>query len=127
MLYNLCGVPIAAGVLYPLLHVRLPPALAGLTMALSSISVVMSSLALRLYSKPKVCMWGGYSLTLYRGRIPRPELGWFGPASADRGPVQIVRISDGPVQVVWVTVGCSRRVRMDQGSGTICLRASSCR
>lgn len=55
MVYNLCGVPVAAGILYPLLHVRLPPALAGLFMALSSISVVLSSLALRLYRKPKVC------------------------------------------------------------------------
>lgn len=56
MLYNLCGVPIAAGVLYPFLHIRLPPALAGLSMALSSISVVLSSLALRFYKKPEVCL-----------------------------------------------------------------------
>jgi len=42
------------GVLYPFLHIRLPPALAGLSMALSSISVVLSSLALRLYKKPEV-------------------------------------------------------------------------
>lgn len=55
MLYNLCGVPVAAGVLYPFLHIRLPPALAGLSMALSSISVVLSSLALRFYRKPEVC------------------------------------------------------------------------
>ncbi|CAM9465188.1 unnamed protein product [Ectocarpus sp. 12 AP-2014] len=54
MLYNLCGVPIAAGVLYPFLHIRLPPALAGLSMALSSISVVLSSLALRFYKKPEI-------------------------------------------------------------------------
>ena len=54
MVYNLCGVPIAAGVFYPILHIRVPPALAGLTMALSSMSVVLSSLALRLYRKPKV-------------------------------------------------------------------------
>ncbi|CAN0264494.1 unnamed protein product, partial [Laminaria digitata] len=59
MLYNVCGVPVAAGVLYPFLHVRLPPALAGLSMALSSISVVLSSLALRLYRKPEVgCFLG---------------------------------------------------------------------
>lgn len=56
MLYNLCGVPVAAGVLYPFLHIRLPPALAGLSMALSSISVVLSSLALRFYRKPEVCL-----------------------------------------------------------------------
>lgn len=59
MLYNLCGVPVAAGVLFPFLHMRLPPAVAGFMMAMSSISVVLSSLALRLYSKPKVRREGG--------------------------------------------------------------------
>lgn len=54
MIYNIVGVPVAAGALYPLLHLRLPPAVAGFAMALSSISVVLSSLSLRLYSKPVV-------------------------------------------------------------------------
>jgi Cu+-exporting ATPase len=51
LIYNLIGVPIAAGVLYPVVsngsHVRLDPVWASLAMALSSISVVCSSLALR--------------------------------------------------------------------------------
>jgi P-type Cu+ transporter len=51
LIYNLIGVPVAAGVLYPLVsngsHVRLDPVWASLAMALSSISVVCSSLALR--------------------------------------------------------------------------------
>ncbi|KAI2607974.1 heavy metal translocatin [Hypoxylon sp. NC1633] len=51
LVYNLLAVPIAAGCLFPVVaggeHVRLPPVWASLAMALSSISVVLSSLALR--------------------------------------------------------------------------------
>jgi len=52
--YNLCAVPVAAGVLYPWLKVRLPPWLAGGAMALSSVSVVVSSLMLRRYQGPNL-------------------------------------------------------------------------
>jgi hypothetical protein len=50
--YNLTAVPLAAGVLYPLTHFRIHPAVAGLCMALSSVSVVLSSLLLRRYAPP---------------------------------------------------------------------------
>merc|ERR1711964_83511 len=54
-LYNTIGIPIAAGVLYPVIRpATLPPAAAGLAMALSSVSVVLSSLALKLYKEPVV-------------------------------------------------------------------------
>ena len=45
--YNLLGVPIAAGALYPLLGVSLNPMLAAAAMSLSSVSVVTNSLRLR--------------------------------------------------------------------------------
>ena len=45
--YNLAGVPIAAGVLYPTFGLLLSPAIAAAAMALSSVSVVGNALRLR--------------------------------------------------------------------------------
>ena len=50
--YNTLGIPIAAGALWPLTHAGLPPQAAALAMALSSVCVVLSSLALNLYTPP---------------------------------------------------------------------------
>jgi Cu+-exporting ATPase len=54
LVYNCLSIPLAAGVFYPVLHARLPPTVAALAMALSSISVVASSLALHLYRAPTI-------------------------------------------------------------------------
>jgi cation transport ATPase len=52
VVYNCVALPVAAGVLYPVVsngvHVRLDPVWAALAMAASSVSVVLSSLALRV-------------------------------------------------------------------------------
>ncbi|KAL7485278.1 hypothetical protein ACHAW6_010883 [Cyclotella cf. meneghiniana] len=52
--YNLIALPFAAGLFYPFTDWTLPPAFAGLMMAFSSVSVVMSSLLLRTYVKPEI-------------------------------------------------------------------------
>lgn len=51
--YNIIAIPLAAGALYPVTGVLMPPWVAALSMALSSVSVVMSSLLLKLYKRPK--------------------------------------------------------------------------
>ena len=51
--YNLVGVPLAAGALYPLIRpMAMPPAVCALAMALSSTTVVFSSLLLKKYRPP---------------------------------------------------------------------------
>jgi Cu2+-exporting ATPase/Cu+-exporting ATPase len=46
-IYNVIGIPVAAGVLYPIWGIVLNPVFAGLAMALSSVSVVTNSLRLK--------------------------------------------------------------------------------
>lgn len=50
--YNSLGIPIAAGVLYPALHIQLSPMLGAAAMSLSSVFVVSNALRLRLF-QPK--------------------------------------------------------------------------
>ena len=44
--YNVLGIPVAAGVLYPAFGLLLSPVFAGAAMALSSVSVVTNALRL---------------------------------------------------------------------------------
>ncbi len=51
-IYNVLGIPIAAGLLYPIWGIWLNPMVAGAAMALSSVSVVGNALRLRLLRLP---------------------------------------------------------------------------
>jgi Cu+-exporting ATPase len=48
--YNVIGIPVAAGVLYPAFGILLSPVIASAAMALSSTSVLLNSLRLRRYN-----------------------------------------------------------------------------
>jgi len=45
--YNVIGIPIAAGILYPAFGILLSPVVAALAMSLSSVSVIANALRLR--------------------------------------------------------------------------------
>ena len=52
--YNCLGIPVAAGVLYPTLGVRLSPMIAAAAMSFSSVFVVSNALRLRFFGKKKI-------------------------------------------------------------------------
>jgi Cu2+-exporting ATPase len=45
--YNVLGIPVAAGLLYPMTGILLSPMIAALAMSFSSVSVILNSLRLR--------------------------------------------------------------------------------
>jgi Cu+-exporting ATPase len=48
-IYNVIGIPVAAGVFYPIFGILLNPILAGAAMAFSSVSVVSNALRLKQF------------------------------------------------------------------------------
>lgn len=66
--YNICLIPLAAGVLFPFFHFALQPMYAGAVMALSSVSIVFSSLTITLFqpktgNKTEDSCWGSMRRT----------------------------------------------------------------
>jgi len=52
--YNVIGIPVAAGLLYPAFHLLLTPWMAAAAMAFSSVSVLLNSLHLRGWQPPQL-------------------------------------------------------------------------
>lgn len=57
LIYNACGIPLAAGVFYPLLGWQLSPMFGAAAMSLSSVCVCLNALRLRGF-KPRVAPLG---------------------------------------------------------------------
>ncbi|KAG5182693.1 putative copper-transporting ATPase [Tribonema minus] len=108
MLYNLCGIPFAAGVLFPFVHHQLPTAFAGLSMTMSSVSVVLSSLSLRFYRRPDVHADG----TLAQPSSWLACLCWVGAKAAARADA----VADATANLVTPR-GLRRGSRSGSGSG----------
>ena len=56
--YNIVGIPIAAGLLYPFFGITLSPMIAAAAMALSSLSVTTNANRLRTYQRPALAAGG---------------------------------------------------------------------
>ncbi len=81
--YNIVGIPIAAGLLYPIVGLRLSPMIAAGAMALSSLSVVSNANRLRGFrAQPLPAMQASRS-----PRAPRVEVGLGATARRVRDPV----------------------------------------
>ena len=77
--YNLLGIPLAAGLLYPTFHILLTPWLAAAAMALSSVCVLANSLRLRRWQArhdkltPEPICAHPYPLHPRRDSLPHPH------------------------------------------------------
>jgi hypothetical protein len=71
--YNVAGIPLAAGVLYPFFGLLLPPVVTAVAMALSSVSVITNVLRLRTV-KAGLRKCSVQFASCRAGRIPRQRV-----------------------------------------------------
>ncbi len=62
-IYNIIGIPVAAGILYPIFGITLNPMLAAAAMSLSSLCVVLNALRLNLINFKKISFGKNHSKT----------------------------------------------------------------
>ena len=101
--YNIVLIPVAAGLLYPFSGILLSPILAGLAMALSSVSVVANSLRLKRFS-PTVFQGGG------------PDMATDPVCKMDVDPKKAAAQSTFKGQTIYFcAVGCKEKFDADPG------------
>eukprot|EP00569_Conticribra_weissflogii_P003251 CAMPEP_0171346872 /NCGR_PEP_ID=MMETSP0878-20121228/26180_1 /TAXON_ID=67004 /ORGANISM="Thalassiosira weissflogii, Strain CCMP1336" /LENGTH=1191 /DNA_ID=CAMNT_0011850705 /DNA_START=193 /DNA_END=3765 /DNA_ORIENTATION=- len=79
--YNSLAIPLASGVLYPMTHTVIPPYLAAFAMALSSVSVLMSSLLLNWYKPPEFAKQ--YGRVLRKGELGIEKIDFVSPSTGE--------------------------------------------
>jgi P-type Cu+ transporter len=101
--YNIVLIPVAAGLLYPVSGILLSPILAGMAMALSSVSVVANSLRLKRFT-PTVMQGGG------------PDMATDPVCKMDVDPKKAAAQSTYKGQTIYFcAVGCKQKFDLDPG------------
>jgi Cu+-exporting ATPase len=127
-LYNVIGLPFAMGLFLPFTGFMLPPMAAGAAMALSSVSVVVSSLLLKLWSRPSWMTTERLEKEIASGAIPAGGIGrsvharkrsWWSPATImSDSPSSLRRHVGGVFASFWSLVtgkGVRTTIREDEG------------
>lgn len=124
-LYNIIGLPFAMGLFLPFTGFMLPPMAAGAAMAASSVSVVVSSLLLKLWHRPSWMEIEHLEKELGAGAIPpngskrhSRKASWWAPAPVLSGdsPRSLRRWARGTASALWSFVtGRRPTIREDEG------------
>jgi Cu+-exporting ATPase len=124
-LYNVIGLPFAMGLFLPFTGFMLPPMAAGAAMALSSVSVVVSSLLLKLWRRPSWMQTERLEKELSSGAISAAnarrshtrKASWWAPATILSDDPQSLRSRVGGLfSSLWSLVtGKPRAIREDEG------------
>ncbi|KAJ5631090.1 uncharacterized protein N7484_011190 [Penicillium longicatenatum] len=122
-LYNVIGLPFAMGIFLPFTGFMLPPMAAGAAMAMSSVSVVVSSLLLKLWRRPS---WmdidrlekeaGLASISAPRRNHAR-KASWWSPATilSPSDPRSVRRYVGHIIAALWSMMTGKHTARDDEG------------
>lgn len=124
-LYNIIGLPFAMGIFLPFTGFMLPPMAAGAAMAASSVSVVVSSLLLKLWRRPSWMEIERLEKELGSGAIPSNggmrhsrKASWWAPATvlSTEGSRSWSKWARDTASAFWsVVTGTRPTIREDEG------------